>query len=86
MSAAQRASNWIGVVLALACLTVVLTGNTAMVWRFEHVSVPLSWVLAGAAILAFIATEICDSASPLPSEAEDSSEHIYDWEAVELSN
>ena len=87
MSAAQRTFNWIGVVLTLSCLAVILAGNTAIVWRFEHASVPLSWVLAGAAILAFLATELCDAPSSLPSEAQDSSAELFpEWEAVELQS
>lgn len=85
MSAAQRSFNGIGVVLALACFATVVAGNTELVWRFEHSGFPLSWVLAGAAILAFLATEFCDSTASLPDEAEDaSSQFSSEWETVEL--
>ncbi len=85
MSAAQRMFNWIGVVLALACFAAVLAGNTELIWRFERAGFPLSWVLAGAAILAFLATEFCDTDASLPNEAEDaSSQFSSEWEAVEL--
>lgn len=87
MSAAQRTLNWIGVVMTLACFAVVLAGNTATVWRFEHTGFPLSWVLAGAAMLAFLATEFCDSAAPLPDEGQGSSPQLSsEWEAVELQS
>jgi hypothetical protein len=87
VSAAQRSFNWIGVVLTLACFVTVVAGNTELVWRFEHVGFPLSWVLAGAAILAFLATELCDSTASLPDEAEDSSSQFSsEWETVELQS
>ncbi|MGD0047394.1 MAG: hypothetical protein ABSE42_10280 [Bryobacteraceae bacterium] len=87
MSAAERTWNWIGVVLTLACFGTVVAGNTELVWRFEHAGFPLSWVLAGAAILAFLATEFCDSTASLPDEAEDaSSQFSSEWETVELQS
>jgi threonine/homoserine/homoserine lactone efflux protein len=76
---------WIGVALTLACLALIVTGNTELLWRFEHTGLPLSWALAGAAVLAFMAFEFCDSASSLPSEEEDRSSQLSpEWEAVEL--
>jgi len=73
--------------LALACLAVVLAGNTELVWRFEHSGFPLSWVLAGAALLAFLATEFCDFTASVPDEAEDaSSQFSSEWETVELQS
>lgn len=87
MSAAQRSFNGIGVVLALACFATVVAGNTELVWRFEHSGFPLSWVLAGAAILAFLATEFCDSTASFPDEAEDAgSQFSSEWETVELQS
>lgn len=87
MSAAQRSFNWIGVVLTLACFATVVAGNTELVWRFEHAGFPLSWVLAGAAILAFLATEFCASTASLPDEAEDANPQFSpDWETVELQS
>ncbi|MGB7760868.1 MAG: hypothetical protein WBL61_13625 [Bryobacteraceae bacterium] len=87
MSAAQRIFNWIGVILTLACFASVVAGNTEPIWRFEHAGFPLSWLLAGAAVLAFLATEFCDSAASLPIEEEDSSAQFSsDWETVELHN
>jgi hypothetical protein len=87
VSAIQRGLNSVGVVLTLACFGVVLAGNTELVWQFEHASVPLSWVLAGAAVVAFLATELCDSSTSLPSEAEEESLQLSaEWEAVELQS
>lgn len=87
MSATQRVFNWIGVVLTLACFAVVTASNTELIWRFEHAGLPLSWVLAGAAVLAFLATEFCDSTASLPSEEEDSSSQFSsEWETVELQS
>ncbi len=80
-----RSFNWIGVVLTLGCFAVVLTGNTEMAWRFEHTAFPLSWLLAGAAILAFLATELFDTTASVPDEEEDSSSELsQEWETVEL--
>jgi len=77
----------IGVVLTLVCFATVVAGNTELVWRFEHVGFPLSWVLAGAAILAFLATELCDSTVSLPDEVEDAELQLSsEWEAVELQS
>ncbi len=87
MSTAQRSFNWIGVVLTLACFATVVAGNTQLIWRFEHSVFPLSWVLAGAAILAFLATELCDSTASLPDDVEYSSpEFSSEWETVELQS
>jgi hypothetical protein len=93
MPAAKRnLMDWflgIGVVMTLASLAVVLASNTGLVWPLEHTGFPLSWMLAGAAILAFLATELChDDPSPLPvheaEEEEESSQLTPEWEAVEL--
>jgi hypothetical protein len=62
---------WLGVAAAVACLVVVLASNTELFWRFEHWAFPLSWALAGAAIGAFLAYELCHSVLAPPVEAED---------------
>ena len=67
---------WIGVAMTLACFALVLAGNTELVWRFEHAGFPLSWAFAGAAVLAFLAAESCNSAFSLPSKAEDRSAQL----------
>jgi hypothetical protein len=76
---------WMGVAMALACLALVLAGNTDLMWRFEHSGFPLSWALAGAAILAFLATEFFDSSSLVPCNAEDPSSRLSaEWETAEF--
>ena len=81
----------IGVLMTLASLAVILASNTGLVWPLEHTGFPLSWMLAGLAILAFLAAELChDDASSLPvheaeeEEEEESSQLTPEWEAVEL--
>jgi hypothetical protein len=49
---------WIGVVMTLASFTLILAGNTELLWRFEHSRFPLSWMFAGVAILAFLVAEL----------------------------
>ena len=50
---------WIGAACAGACLIVVVTGHTVFGSSLEHMPVPLSWALAGAAIIALSVTEYC---------------------------
>jgi hypothetical protein len=74
---------WAGVALAVAFLALVWAGNTELLWRFEHSGFPVSWVLAGGAVIAFLAFELCDTRVSLPCEAvERSTEFSADWEAV----
>ena len=67
MSPARRnwidAFYWIGVTLTLACFAFVIAGNTELVGRFEHRGFPLSWAIAIAAVLAFLAAEACHPTS-----------------------
>jgi hypothetical protein len=66
MSTSER--NWatgfccIGVVMTVACLALILAGNTESAYRFEHTGFPLSWACAAGAVLAFLAAELCQSA------------------------
>lgn len=76
---------WIGMVMTLGCFALILAGNTELVWRFEHGAFPLSWAFAGAAILAFLATEFCHVAPAVPIEAEErGSPRSSEWEAAEF--
>jgi threonine/homoserine/homoserine lactone efflux protein len=89
VSVAQRswtaACYWIGIAMTLACLVLIVAGNTELFWRFEHTPLPLSWVFAGVAVLAFVAFEFCESAPSPPREAEDRSSQLSrEWEPVEL--
>jgi hypothetical protein len=76
---------WTGVAMTLACFALILAGNTELAWRFEHTAFPLSWALAGVAILAFLAGELCHSAASVPTETEEESAQLSpEWEAAEL--
>ena len=76
---------WIGVFMTLACLALILAGNTQVGYRFEHGGFPMSWALASLAVLAFLAAEFFRPAA-LPasdeSQDEESSEFAAEWEAV----
>ena len=61
---------WMGVAMAMACFGLVLAGSTELVWRLEHTRLPLSWVFAGGAVLALLATELCQSTFSLPAGSE----------------
>jgi len=77
---------WLGVVMTLACLALIVAGNTELLYRFEHTRFPLSWALAGIAVIAFVAAELCHPADALTgaSEAEERSPELApEWEAVE---
>jgi uncharacterized membrane protein len=70
MSSARRkwiaGFYWIGVALAVACVTVVVAGHTERFSLLEHIDFPLSWTFAGIAGVAFLAAELCHSASSRP--------------------
>jgi hypothetical protein len=59
---------WIAMVLTLACIAVVVSRDSELIWPWEARDFPLSGVLAGAAALAFLATELCHSLSSEPKE------------------
>jgi hypothetical protein len=54
---------WIGVSMTLASIALVLLGNTKLIATVQHTSFPLAWKSAIVAVLAFLAGEICHSAS-----------------------
>jgi|ERR1700733_12062672 len=58
---------WIGVAFAVASLSVVAIGNAASISHLERQPVPVSWLLAGIAIIALMVAEQCNSAAPTPS-------------------
>jgi hypothetical protein len=81
----MAAFYWIGVASTLTGLALILAGNTELLWRFEHRGFPLSWGLVGAAVLAFLAAEICHFPVLLPGRIENRSpEHSPKLEAIEL--
>lgn len=67
---------WTGVALTVACFAFALAGNTELMWRFEHRGFPLSWAVACAGVVAFLAAELCDSAFPLSNEIEGASSQL----------
>ena len=50
---------WSGVLMTVACLALVLAGNTELGYRLEHTGFPLSWAFAGFALIQFLAAELC---------------------------
>jgi hypothetical protein len=75
---------WIGAAMTMACFALVLTGNSELVWRFEHRGFPLSWAVAGAAVVAFLVAEFCHSPISLPDGVENrSSNPVPEWEVAE---
>ncbi len=48
---------WIGVAAAAASICVVCAGNTLLINRLERQTVPLSWLLAGLAMVALMVAE-----------------------------
>ena len=75
---------WIGVTMTLACFAFIMAGNTELVARFEHRGFPLSWVFAGAAIIAFLAAEACHTAPSDTAKTQDrTSPRAAELEAIE---
>ena len=54
---------WIGITMAVACFTLAFAGNSEVLLRLEHSSLPPVWVAAAGAILAFLAAECCHTDS-----------------------
>lgn len=65
MPSLNRVFYWLGIVLTVTCFALILLSNTSLIWRFEHIGVPLSWIAGALAILAFLAFEYLDSTSPV---------------------
>ena len=77
----HRAAYWIGVGLVALCLGVVFAQNTELIGRFERGRVPLSWMIAGGAMLAFIVAE-CFKPAPGTTQAQDSVKPAQPAEAM----
>jgi hypothetical protein len=60
----SSAFYWVGVCMTVACVGLVLAGNTKIGFRLEHLDYPLSWIAAGIGVLAFLASEICRPTVP----------------------
>jgi hypothetical protein len=80
-------SYWTGIAMSLVCFTLILAGNTELVWPFEHRGFPLSWAFGCAAVLAFLAYEFCPSELPRRRDIEEREEPVSQfapaWESVE---
>ena len=67
---------WCGMLAAVACVTLVLSSNTQLGWRFEHAQLPSSWLMGLISIAAFLAAELfgsemlCGSRARVASSAE----------------
>jgi hypothetical protein len=75
---------WIGVSMTFASIALVLLGNTKLIATVQHTSFPLAWKLAIVAVLAFLASEICHSASSLNHRQEHDSRHALDHTPYEI--
>jgi hypothetical protein len=64
---------WIGVALTVASIMLVFAHNNEWVRPFDRANIPLVWVFAVLAAVAFLATELCQSISQRASEADDQS-------------
>jgi hypothetical protein len=74
---------WIAVLMTVACVALVLAGNTEVLWRFEHVGFPISWAFGAVAVLAFMAAEISSPPPDVSAETEEELSPLSEWEAVE---
>ena len=75
---------WIGVSMTFASIALVLLGNTKWIAIVQHTSFPLAWKLAIVAVLAFLGSEICHSASSFHREHEHDSRHVLDHTPYEI--
>lgn len=75
---------WIGVSMTFASIALVLLGNTRLIATVQHTSFPLAWKLAIVAVLGFLASEICHSASSFNREQEQDSRHALDHTPYEI--
>jgi hypothetical protein len=75
---------WIGVLMSLAFFAVVFASNTGPLYRFEHSRYPLSWMIAGFAVLSLVAAEFCHPGDPIEAAAgEESPELAPEWETID---
>ena len=66
----QDATYWIGVIMAVACVFLVVAKNTTLVSPLDRAFVPLSWVFGGLAIFALVVCEHLGEGFEDPSESE----------------
>lgn len=67
---------WLAVAATLAAVSLVLLGNTKLVYPFEHTNFPLAWKFAGVAVLAYLAREIFSPAFQARRDEERASRNL----------
>jgi hypothetical protein len=75
---------WIGVSMTFVSIALVLLGNTKMFASVQHTGFPLAWKFAIVAVLAFVADEVCKSASSSPAEHDRDSRHALEHTPYEI--
>ena len=75
---------WIGVSMTFASIALVLLGNTSFFAAVQHTGFPLAWKLAIVAVLAFLGSEICHSASSLNRHQEHDSRRALEHTPHEI--
>jgi len=75
---------WVGVSMTFASIALVLLGNTKLIATVQHTSFPLAWKLAIVAVITFLASEICHSASSFNREQKHDSRHALDHTPYEI--
>jgi hypothetical protein len=61
---------WVGVVSAVAAVSLVVLGNTNLAWDAEHAAFPFAWKLGIVSVMAFLIDELGEWASPANEEIE----------------
>ena len=75
---------WVGVATTLACIALVLLGNTHWIAAVQHTSFPLAWKFAIVAVFAFLAYEICNAASSFNREQKHDSRRALEHTPYEI--
>jgi hypothetical protein len=75
---------WIGVISTFAAIALVLLANTKWGASVQHTSFPLAWKFALAAVIAFLAREICRPTVPLGHTPDSDSRHALDHTPYEI--
>ena len=76
------APYWIGVIMAVACVFLIVAQNTTLVWSLDRAPVPLSWVFGGLAIFAFVVYDPPEESFEDPSEDQVAPEEFPSTQAV----
>jgi hypothetical protein len=75
---------WIGVVTTAVCLALVVVANTEWGYRLEHTDWPVSWMMAGIAMVSFLVAETCDAPSDEIADERLSEPSVIYEEAFEI--